>query len=134
VARAQLARLDFNQRHYQTFYNTQSTQGQQVQPLVACRRRVLAALDSECVKTSSKLNFCAPMRNLKIIAAQKPGFLASVPGKPWIGMYGKYTIGREQQMRILLAGEKSIPHSIATLDKVHGVARVRDIVGWKTHT
>ncbi|WP_228761614.1 hypothetical protein [Pseudomonas sp. MPC6] len=37
-------------------------------------------------------------------------------------------------MRILLAGEKSIPHSIATLDKVHGVTLVRDIVGWEnTH-
>ncbi|MDQ0126575.1 hypothetical protein J2W17_005561 [Pseudomonas lini] len=41
---------------------------------------------------------------------------------------------REQHMRILLAGEKSIPHSIATLDKVHGVALVGDIgMGKHTH-
>jgi hypothetical protein len=47
----------------------------------------------------------------------------------------RYDEQGEQQMRILLAGEKSIPHSIATLDKVHGVAPVRDIVGWEsTHT
>ena len=31
-------------------------------------------------------------------------------------------------------GASPIPHSIATLDKVHGVALVRDIVGWEnTH-